>query len=52
MRIILRAFTLQTARAKVRKAEDDWNTRDPKLMAMDYSEDCSWRNVLNSQWAE
>lgn len=44
MKIIVPPFTLQTATAKVRKAEDDWNTRNPQLVAMDYSEDSRWRN--------
>ncbi|MFB9275809.1 DUF1348 family protein [Cohnella cellulosilytica] len=44
MKIIVPPFTLKTAIEKVRKAEDDWNTRDPQLVAMDYSEDSRWRN--------
>ncbi|BFT74034.1 MULTISPECIES: nuclear transport factor 2 family protein [Paenibacillus] len=44
MRIFLTPFTLETATAKVRKAEDDWNTRNPQLVALDYTEDCRWRN--------
>ena len=37
-------FTLQTATAKVRAAEDAWNSRDPDRVAMAYSEDSQWRN--------
>src|SRR5262245_20549121 len=37
-------FTLVTALRKVRLAEDSWNSRDPKRVAMAYSEDSVWRN--------
>ena len=37
-------FTLETAREKVRLAEDAWNTRDPERVAQAYSEDSHWRN--------
>ncbi len=37
-------FTEQTARAKVRAAEDAWNSRDPKRVSMAYSENSHWRN--------
>ena len=37
-------FTLATATRKVRLAEDSWNSRDPKRVAMGYSEDSEWRN--------
>lgn len=37
-------FTVETAALKVQKAEDLWNTRDPKQVAMAYTEDCLWRN--------
>ena len=37
-------FTLETARQKVRAAEDGWNTRNPERVAMAYSEDSVWRN--------
>jgi nuclear transport factor 2 (NTF2) superfamily protein len=37
-------FTLETARAKVRRAEDAWNTRDPERVALAYTEDSVWRN--------
>ncbi|HEX3661391.1 MAG TPA: nuclear transport factor 2 family protein [Acidobacteriaceae bacterium] len=37
-------FTRETAIAKVRKAEDSWNTRDPQKAALGYTVDCHWRN--------
>lgn len=37
-------FTLDTATAKVRAAEDAWNSRDPERVAMAYSPDSEWRN--------
>lgn len=37
-------FTTETALAKVRAAEDAWNSRDPQRVALGYSEDCEWRN--------
>jgi nuclear transport factor 2 (NTF2) superfamily protein len=37
-------FDLDSARQKVRLAEDGWNTRDPKRVALAYSEDSRWRN--------
>ncbi|HXV46345.1 MAG TPA: nuclear transport factor 2 family protein [Nitrososphaera sp.] len=37
-------FSEETARAKVKAAEDAWNTRDPELVAKAYTEDCEWRN--------
>jgi uncharacterized protein len=37
-------FTFETAVAKVRMAEDAWNSRDPKRVALAYSEDSAWRN--------
>ena len=37
-------FTLETARRKVRAAEDAWNSRDPHRVALAYSEDSTWRN--------
>lgn len=37
-------FTLDTATAKVRAAEDAWNSRDPRRVSMTYSEDSEWRN--------
>jgi uncharacterized protein len=37
-------FTLETAKLKVQAAEDAWNTRDPKKVALAYTEDSQWRN--------
>ncbi|MEM0927207.1 MAG: nuclear transport factor 2 family protein [Planctomycetota bacterium] len=37
-------FTLESAIAKVRAAEDAWNTRDPHRISMAYSVDSQWRN--------
>lgn len=37
-------FTEETARAKVKAAEDAWNTRDPEMVALAYTEDSEWRN--------
>ncbi len=37
-------FTLETALAKVKAAEDAWNSKDPERVAMAYSEDSEWRN--------
>jgi len=37
-------FTLETARAKVRAAEEAWNSRDPERVALAYTEDSDWRN--------
>lgn len=37
-------FNEETARAKVKAAEDAWNTKDPELVAGAYTEDCEWRN--------
>ena len=37
-------FTPETARTKVRLAEDAWNTRDPDIVVRVYTEDTRWRN--------
>jgi len=37
-------FTADTARQKVRAAEDAWNTRDPARVALAYTPDSTWRN--------
>ena len=37
-------FDRSTAAQKVRIAEDAWNTRDPKLVALGYTQDSVWRN--------
>lgn len=37
-------FAEDTAREKVRLAEDGWNSRDPARVALAYTEDTEWRN--------
>lgn len=37
-------FTHETALAKVRGAEDGWNSRDPARVALAYTADSDWRN--------
>jgi hypothetical protein len=37
-------FTLETARQKVRMAEDAWNSRDPERVSLAYTQDSRWRN--------
>ncbi|MFN0137756.1 MAG: DUF1348 family protein [Phycisphaerae bacterium] len=37
-------FTIESAIAKVRAAEDAWNSRDPQRVVLAYSEDSQWRN--------
>ncbi|MFI7665468.1 nuclear transport factor 2 family protein [Nocardia sp. NPDC049526] len=44
MRPPLPPFDLQSAKAKVRAAENAWNTRDPERVAAAYTEDSVWRN--------
>lgn len=49
-------FTAETARQKVRLAEDGWNSRDPAKVALAYTLDTQWRNrahfVTSRQQAE
>lgn len=37
-------FTHETALAKVRAAEDGWNSRDPQRVALAYTANTRWRN--------
>ncbi len=37
-------FTVESAAQKVRMAEDGWNSRDPKRVALAYTPDSRWRN--------
>jgi len=37
-------FTRETAIAKVRMAEDGWNSRNPERVSLVYTEDSRWRN--------
>ena len=44
MSVIRPPFSLESATAKVRAAEDAWNSRDPQRVSLAYSEDSEWRN--------
>ena len=37
-------FTEETARAKVKAAQDAWNTKNPEVVAQAYTSDSQWRN--------
>ena len=37
-------FSLESAAAKVRLAEDNWNSRDPQRVSLGYTPDSRWRN--------
>lgn len=37
-------FTRETAVTKARLAEDAWNSRDPRRVALAYTSDSNWRN--------
>jgi nuclear transport factor 2 (NTF2) superfamily protein/predicted pyridoxine 5'-phosphate oxidase superfamily flavin-nucleotide-binding protein len=37
-------FSIETARIKVRLAEDAWNSRDPERVSLAYTVDSKWRN--------
>jgi len=37
-------FTAESAAAKVKAAQDAWNTRDPDRVVLAYTEDSEWRN--------
>ena len=37
-------FTKETAKEKIKKAEDAWNSQKPEKIALAYSEDSEWRN--------
>ena len=37
-------FTPKSAAAKIRMAEDAWNSRDPVRVSLAYTEDSIWRN--------
>ena len=37
-------FTMESALAKVKLAEDAWNSKDPERVALAYSLDSEWRN--------
>lgn len=42
--LLIPPFTAETARAKVQRAEDLWNTRDAEKVALAYTENTIWRN--------
>ncbi|MBX9726016.1 MAG: nuclear transport factor 2 family protein [Rickettsiales bacterium] len=42
--LLIPPFTEETARAKVQRAEDLWNTRDAETVALAYTENTIWRN--------
>ncbi len=44
MSALVPPFTRDTAIAKVRVAEDGWNSRDPQRVSLAYTEDSQWRN--------
>ncbi|URK87131.1 nuclear transport factor 2 family protein [Rhizobium sp. RCAM05350] len=44
MTALIPPFTHETAVAKVRMAEDGWNSHDPVRVSKAYTEDCRWRN--------
>ena len=37
-------FNEESAKAKVKAAQDAWNSRDPERVALAYTEDSDWRN--------
>jgi len=43
-RLPLPPFTEETAKQKIKMAENAWNTQNPELVALAYSEDSEWRN--------
>ena len=43
-KIIVPPFDLDSARRKVKMAEDAWNTRDPERVSLAYTVDSEWRN--------
>ena len=44
MTALVPAFTHETATAKVRGAEDGWNSREPHRVSLAYTENSYWRN--------
>lgn len=41
---LLPPFDRATAKEKIRRAEDLWNTQDPQKIALAYTPDSQWRN--------
>ena len=65
MTVLVPPFTRESAIAKVRLAEDGWNSRDPQWVSLVYTVDSRWRNraeflvgreeivgFLTRKWAE
>ena len=44
MTVLAPPFTRESAIAKVRMAEDGWNSRDPQRVSLVYTVDSRWRN--------
>jgi uncharacterized protein len=44
MQNLVPPFTQETAKAKVRAAEDGWNSRDPERVSLVYTPGSVWRN--------
>ncbi len=44
MSALVPPFTEETAIAKIRMAEDGWNSRNPQKVSLVYTEDSRWRN--------
>jgi hypothetical protein len=44
MTVLVPPFTRESAIAKVRLAEDGWNSRDPQRVSLVYTVDSRWRN--------
>lgn len=44
MKKLIPPFTKETAKAKVKAAEDAWNSKNPERVALAYSIDSQWRN--------
>lgn len=42
--LLIPPFTEETARLKVQRAEDSWNTKNPEQIVLAYTEDTEWRN--------
>uniref|UniRef100_UPI00260ED1F4 DUF1348 family protein n=1 Tax=uncultured Tateyamaria sp. TaxID=455651 RepID=UPI00260ED1F4 len=45
-------FTEETAREKVRLAEDGWNTRDAAKVVLAYTADTKWRVRRHGFWGQ
>ena|ERR1700687_5027242 len=43
-KLIVPPFNEESAKAKVKAAQDAWNSRDPERVALAYTEDSQWRN--------